>query len=162
MAFMTAIQLGHRVASITSETRRANDAEYILRQRAGKPLPSHPSLSLLRDIPKDRNGDAKTTHGWVQMCVNQRKLCITVRGYCGLIPGDAQEGDLSCIAFGTKTPCILRKTGTERHYRALGQAFFVSTRAEEGSVYPSRLGSGPYSHENWLKWGLEDQEILLC
>lgn len=162
MAFMQAMLLGADSITVEDHTRMANNAEYILRLRRGKPLPSHPSLDLLRSISEDHHGDATATHQWIQTGVRNRRLCLTARGYCGVVPGIAQEGDLSCIVFGTKSPSIIRQTGSDRHYKVLGQGFFVSTRQEKGWPFPDRLGSGRGSHEDWLDWNLEEQEFLLC
>ncbi|PQE28157.1 heterokaryon incompatibility protein [Rutstroemia sp. NJR-2017a BBW] len=38
-----------------------------------------------------------------------RKPFVSHRGYCGLVPEDAEEGDCICVLFGCDVPVILRK-----------------------------------------------------
>ncbi|PVH83087.1 hypothetical protein DL98DRAFT_120388 [Cadophora sp. DSE1049] len=50
-----------------------------------------------------------------------RKFFVTRRGFMGLAPTSAQEGDLVTILFGGNIPFILRSEG--QHYRMLGQTY---------------------------------------
>lgn len=163
MAFLQAIELCMWDRAVELYMSTANFAEYILRLRNGKPLPSHPSFDVLRGYSKDYHGDVTLTHRLVQNCVARRRLAMTARGYCGVVPPVVQEGDVCCIIFGTKSPYIIRPTGHEGHNKILGEASLASThKLEERLSFPHRVGSGPYSHEDWLEWNLEEQEILLC
>ncbi|ROW10126.1 hypothetical protein VMCG_02097 [Cytospora schulzeri] len=162
LAFLTAIQFGTHVWGADYNACIANDAEYVVRLQDGRPLPSHPSLEFFRGASEEHHGDYTITHNWVQRCLAGHRLCITSRGYCGVVPAAAQEGDVCSIVFGTKSPSIIRQTGAEGFFQLLGEAFFVSTRVPEDGIYPSRVASGGNSHEDWLEWNLQEQEILLC
>lgn len=160
LAFLQAIQLGAPNLAVKYHEKIANNADYLLRLQTGKPLPLHPSLEFVRRVSKD--GDATVTHARVRGKIRQRRLVITARGYYGVMPSAAQEGDICCIISGVRNPCIIRKTDREGHYKVLGEAFFVSTRLPEGEYLPCGFGSGPARNEDWLEWNLRVQEILLC
>lgn len=160
LAFLQAILLGAPNLAVKYHTKIANNAKYLLLLRNGKPLPPHPGLEYFSRVSKD--GDATITHARVQAGLHNRRLVITARGYYGVVPSAAQEGDICCIISGVRNPCIIRKTDREGHYKVLGEAFFVSTRLPEGEHLPYGFGSGPSRNEDWLEWNLEAQEILLC
>ncbi|KAJ9667864.1 hypothetical protein H2201_002050 [Coniosporium apollinis] len=44
-----------------------------------------------------------------------RKFCVTERGYAGLIPSQAQPGDLVYVLYGVPVPLILRKSPTREN-----------------------------------------------
>lgn len=160
LAFFQATQLGSPNLSVEYHIKIANNADYLLRLQNGKPLPSHTSLECFKRASKD--GDATVTHDRVLGNIDGCRLVITARGYYGVVPSAAQEGDICCIISGVRNPCIIRKTGREGYYKVLGEAFFVSTRLPEGEHLPCGFGSGPSRNEDWLEWNLEAQEILLC
>ena len=52
-----------------------------------------------------------------------RAMFITRRGYSGLAPWNAQEGDLVCILKGGKTPFLLRLSPAGSVYQVVGEAY---------------------------------------
>lgn len=95
--------------------------------------------------------------------IHNRKFVVTTRGYFGLVPGVAAQGDLCSIVFGTATPFILRKTNLSGHYKLLGESHFVSAgETAEDDPIPYSLGCGARSREDWLEWDVDEQEIFLC
>jgi hypothetical protein len=45
------------------------------------------------------------------LCAKWRRVCVTRRGYLGMVPAGTREGDLVAIVSGTKTPFVLRRDG---------------------------------------------------
>jgi hypothetical protein len=63
------------------------------------------------------------------------KFIVAERGYMGLAPAIAREGDLCDIIFGCQTPCILQRTNQEQSYSLLGAKFLlVSSRMKAKEV----------------------------
>jgi hypothetical protein len=50
--------------------------------------------------------------------LNRRAVFISEKGYVGLVPEYALEGDMVCVLFGSKVPVVLRKEGDG--YRFIG------------------------------------------
>lgn len=46
--------------------------------------------------------------------INKAVPCTTAKGYIGLIPGSAKQGDLICILHGSKSPFVLRKIKSQK------------------------------------------------
>jgi len=78
-----------------------------------------------------------------------RRLILTDDGYYGLAPQITKQGDVCCIIYGVGVPFILRKTEKEHHYKLVGESFILGIM--EGQAL-----------ENMEKWGLKEQDIILC
>jgi hypothetical protein len=74
-------------------------------------------------------------HEIVRDCTKERRFMVTQRGYMGLAPAIAQEGDLCSIIFGCQTPSLIRPTAVESRYTFLGNAYVLGSRftADEDS-----------------------------
>jgi hypothetical protein len=106
-------------------------------------------------------------HGFVQTCIDGKRIMITERGSLGLTPPITQEGDFCAIIFGCTAPCVLRKTtigSFENHFQYVGSCFLLGHQTWEAvtgeQVYRDILGS-EYS-KDWIDWGIEEQDIYLC
>jgi hypothetical protein len=55
-------------------------------------------------------------------CAHRSFFC-TQRGYMGLAPWNAQQGDLVCVLKGGRTPFLLRLMPGVGQYRLVGEAF---------------------------------------
>ena len=55
-------------------------------------------------------------------CISERKLCVTRKGYVGLVPDDATEGDVICVVVGGDVPFVLRRCDDDV-YRLLGDCY---------------------------------------
>lgn len=109
------------------------------------------------------DGDARKVHFVVARNVLNRKFVVTKRGLFGLAPGVVAEGDLYSVLFGADTPFILRTTDHKGCYRLLGEGSLVSSHdTERHDPLPYRMGSGIRTREDWLEWGLEEEDISLC
>ena len=53
--------------------------------------------------------------------ISGAKLCVTGRGYTGLIPQNAMAGDEICLFHGGKVPFVVRKT--ESGHRLIGECY---------------------------------------
>ena len=82
--------------------------------------------------------------------IHNRRLAITRRGLYCLVPGVAEEGDMTCILYGTMTPFILRKPAVAGLCRLLGEAFITSS---DDTDYDDC--------SEWLDLGLEEQDITI-
>lgn len=101
----------------------------------------------------------------IQKLVHDRRVAVTVRGYYCLVPGVTRVKDSCAVIFGTATPFILRGTEGLNHYKLVGDAFMTSTQAVDmaaGDTLPYRVGRGYDANEDWLNWGLREQDIWLC
>ncbi|KAL1869399.1 hypothetical protein Daus18300_005611 [Diaporthe australafricana] len=122
---------------------------------------NEPKLRFHQD--RLEHGDDQKVIRVMASSIFNRKFVVTKRGYFGLVPGVAVQGDLCSIVFGTKTPFILRKTNLSGHYKLLGLSYFVSaSETAEDDPVPNRLGSGFWPHEDWWEWDVDEQDILLC
>ena len=108
------------------------------------------------------NGDARKVHFVVARNVLNRKFVVTKRGFFGLAPGVAAEGDLYSVLFGADTPFVLRTTDHKEYYRLVGEGSLVSSQdTEKHYSLPYRMGSGTNAREDWTEWGLREEDILL-
>ncbi len=57
-----------------------------------------------------------------------RAMFVTSKGFIGLAPWNAQQGDVVSVLFGTCTPFILRKTTGEEKYALVGEAYVYGMR----------------------------------
>lgn len=94
---------------------------------------------------------------------HNRRFILTCRSYMGLAPLPAREGDMVGIIFRCKTPCILRKTGQEKHYMYLGATAILGKECsdvEGGAMYCTMLGEE--ESKDWVDSGVEEVDIRLC
>ncbi|KAK8000503.1 hypothetical protein PG990_013103 [Apiospora arundinis] len=104
--------------------------------------------------------DAKSFHKMRMEDVNNRRFIVSSRGYYGLAPKAAQEGDFCCIIFGTRSPFIVRRTNTAGHYKLVGSVLILSKELDHNG-YPGVLGSHDKC-KDWAEWGLKEEDIFLC
>lgn len=57
--------------------------------------------------------------------VRGRRLCVTEKGFIGLVPDIVDIGDVVCNISGATAPFILRKDGEVDHYVLIGDAFIL-------------------------------------
>ena len=103
-------------------------------------------------------------HGLIKDRTHYMRFLVTSRGYMGLAPAVAREGDMHGIIFGCEYACILRPTEEPSHYRFLGSAFVLGSTFNQADItgmegFWSRLGD-EYSKE-WVNWDVEEQDIYL-
>ncbi|KAF2105533.1 hypothetical protein BDV96DRAFT_608170 [Lophiotrema nucula] len=55
-------------------------------------------------------------------CAN-RAMFVTSKGYLGLAPGNAQEGDIVCVLLGGCTPYLLRPIAGSKQFTFVGEAY---------------------------------------
>jgi hypothetical protein len=104
------------------------------------------------------DGDANFAHGAFRERLSGRKVVLTERGYFGLAPNIAQEGDLCAIIFGTRTPFLLRKDEPSGGYKILGEMYVES---KSGGLL-GREDEDPFlGSKDWIYWGLKEQDLIL-
>jgi hypothetical protein len=59
----------------------------------------------------------------LKMACYGRSFAFTENGYYALGPMITRPGNLCCVIFGAKVPYIIQKTGTEGHYKLVGEAY---------------------------------------
>ncbi|UPX12598.1 uncharacterized protein EKO05_0003140 [Ascochyta rabiei] len=101
---------------------------------------------------------------WIKAHVHSKRLFLTERGYMGLSPAVAQEGDMCGIIFGCTLPCILRKTSQEHHFKFIGPCSILGQQ-----TYVTLDGYTNYGHilgsddsKDWVDWDIGEQDIYLC
>ncbi|GLA76942.1 hypothetical protein AtubIFM55763_008820 [Aspergillus tubingensis] len=57
----------------------------------------------------------------ITRATSYRRMMISSKGYIGLVPAKAQEGDHICVLYGCSVPVILRKKGD--HYVLIGESY---------------------------------------
>jgi hypothetical protein len=105
-------------------------------------------------------GSAEYFHEMRMEDVHNKSFIVLNRGYYGLAPNAVKEGDVCCIIFGTRSPFILRRTNRAGHYKLVGSVLILSKEPDHNG-YPDILGRGE-DCEDWVKWGLEEENIFLC
>lgn len=125
-----------------------------------------PKFAAVRGILD--HGHARNNLLNISSTVTNRKFAVTKRGLFGLVPSAAAEGDLYSVLFGADTPFVLRATSLEGHYKLVGEGSLVSSQ-DPRDDYPGeqgpflyRVGSGIYAREDWIEWGLDEEDISLC
>lgn len=106
------------------------------------------------------NDSAEYFHKLRMEDVHNKSFLVSDRGYYGLAPSVVKEGDICCIIFGTRSPFILRRTDREGYYKLVGSVLILSKDLDYNG-YPGALGTDEKS-EDWVEWGLEEQNIVLC
>ena len=56
----------------------------------------------------------KTTRWWLHAAISTRRFFVSAKGYIGLIPDEAAEGDLICILNGGAVPYVLQRSPSEK------------------------------------------------
>jgi hypothetical protein len=89
---------------------------------ASKSQIDHSHIQALED--KVADGDPQLCEIEMAAPLINRRFIVTQKGYYGLAPPTAREGDSCCVIFGTKTPFIVRPVaGLPNHYKFIGEAY---------------------------------------
>ncbi|KAF1915577.1 hypothetical protein BDU57DRAFT_518621 [Ampelomyces quisqualis] len=160
-------QLNVFITALTAATREAEIVDWLRSQAAYYQAirEKHGDLGDL-EAPNwlAKDGTIDLFHHTVKGYTHNRKLILTKRGYIGLAPAVAQEGDLCGILFGCTTPCILRVSRTANSYKYLGAAYVVGRyhwQTTDGRVVFSEI-LGAKDSKEWMLWGIAEQDITLC
>lgn len=169
-AFLEALSSGLTPASLDAEGQRAEENAFLRRLDRDAPDAGEGDSTSSQDPGEDElddeldyTGDLIKAH--MEGYIHRRRVAVTRRGYYCLVSDQAQEGDTCAIIFGTAGPFILRSAGEQDHYKVVGEAFFVTCSRlgdNDAGEYINRVGSGINANEDWLDWGLEEQDIFLC
>ena len=62
---------------------------------------------------------------------------MTRKGFVGLVPGDAAEGDVICVFIGVKVPFVLRED--EDGYQLLGDCYVHGIMEGEALEMPDSI-----------------------
>lgn len=104
--------------------------------------------------------DVDIVENYIRRKAVNRKFVTTDRGYYGLSPAIARQGDLCCIIYGTRSPLLIRKTSRESHYQLVGEVYMCSKRKNERGDL-RRLGYTE-EYQDWLDWDLPEEDICIC
>ncbi|EAT87824.1 hypothetical protein HBI56_118160 [Parastagonospora nodorum] len=100
----------------------------------------------------------------VRSRVHNRRIVLTQRGYLGLAPLPAREGDSCALIFGCAKPCLLRKAEQDLSYQLIGATTLIGKdwyEEEDGGVsFMDTLGED--DSREWVDWDVEEQDIYLC
>jgi hypothetical protein len=94
-----------------------------------------------------------------------RRFLVSDRGYFGFGPGLVEKGDLCCIIFGAKTPFILRCTEVPGQFKLVGEAHIISKQVFTLNTDPEYVGFfmlGREETKDWVKWDIQEQDIIIC
>lgn len=70
-----------------------------------------------------------------------RAMFVTSKGFIGLTPWNAQQGDVVSVLFGGCTPFILRKVPRRDQYSLVGEAYVY--RIMGGELFTGRMMRHP-------------------
>lgn len=167
----SAYPLAHRLnifmSVLTAGTREGDHREWLRSKAAyyhavlgrGRALEAHEVPSWL-----PRPGTIDLFNNTVKGYTHGRKIIVTKRGYMGLAPAIARQGDLCGILFGCTTPSILRPTNREDHFKYLGATYILGKAhffAPNGQAIFLEILGGVDS-KDWMEWDVEEQDIYLC
>lgn len=125
---------------------------------AARPAPAklgldyHTWLEHLNDMPllcsraasilpvpsrQDRTLELSTWMTAMAQCAEGRRLCITNRGYMGMVPPRCEPTDVVCIILGAETPYIIRRSGdNDTSYELVGECYMHGMMDGEMMVEP--------------------------
>jgi hypothetical protein len=61
------------------------------------------------------------------------KVCITNKGYVGIVPGRARKGDLVTVFYGSAVPFIVEKKDDSGFYRLIGEGYIHGIMHKDSS-----------------------------
>lgn len=112
--------------------------------------------------------EAAPFHGFISAATSGKRFFVTQRGYVGLAPAVAREGDSCAIIFGCCSACILRKEDAKDGHIYLGSAVIAGTNEYNLNIWdPDVEGLGFISclgvedSKEWIEWDIEEQVIRL-
>jgi hypothetical protein len=70
-----------------------------------------------------------------------RAMFVTEKGFIGLAPWNAKEGDVVSVLFGGNTPFLLRKTFSEETYTLVGEAYVYGIMG--GELFSGEMEHAP-------------------
>ncbi len=80
--------------------------------------------------------------------VRTRRLMVTLDGFIGLVPTDAQQGDVVCLLLGCNVPMVLRAV-EDRQYKVVGGCYLHGVMEGEAM--------------EWLREGRSHvEDVVLC
>ncbi|KAK3366187.1 heterokaryon incompatibility protein-domain-containing protein [Lasiosphaeria ovina] len=92
-----------------------------------------------------------------------RRIVATERGYFGMAPLTAREGDVCAVVFGARTPLVLRETDTQGRYKVVGEVWIPGRTVAKNYVGMEVMYVlGRDGSKDWVALGLDEEEILLC
>jgi hypothetical protein len=71
--------------------------------RADEPA-ADDKMDLIKNLATYRRSRLGLTRGGMR-----RRFCVSEKGYVGLVPPFAREGDIICVVLGVQTPLVFRK-----------------------------------------------------
>ncbi|KAH8899094.1 HET-domain-containing protein [Thozetella sp. PMI_491] len=151
-----AISSGSSTGSSWSSWKR-NRAAFMLRVlKSYRGQPGPVDVSQLEQ--EAQGGNARVFTRTVREVMHNRRLVVTQRGYFALASTVVRTGDMFAIVFGAPQPFALRyvKNG---QYKMLGQCFVPGQECGRACDAP---GNGVGRKWEWVNWGLQEQDIVLC
>lgn len=108
-------------------------------------------------IKSDIPANVSEVHDTMLYTAHNRRLIVTDRGHFGLAPFTTRADDAVYVIIGAKMAFVLRGTGRDHHYRFVGDTFILS-KAEPENHHRFK----PIGFDDWVNWGLKEEDIYLC
>jgi hypothetical protein len=105
------------------------------------------NVSALEELAQ--SGDSWAFASATMTWTSGRRFIVTNIGRYGLAPYITKEGDVCCVLYGMQVPVILRRVNKQCKYKLIGEAFILGLM--QGQAV-----------QNMEKWGLSEQEFVLC
>ncbi|KAL1862573.1 hypothetical protein Daus18300_008533 [Diaporthe australafricana] len=151
LAFLVALNMDNGQGDLEEHYRSQCDFARLLESDQ----PSCPAHAYLQDPA------ARQVSKFANYMSSNRRFVLLGRGYNGIAPNMAREGDLCAMIFGTRTPFILRMVpGEQAQYRVIGSAYVQSKECHLDSESPCFL-SEHEDCDDWKDWGLQTEDITL-
>ena len=100
-----------------------------IEEQARSPAEGRPPLDFDEEELIALSGSATKYIKSISSCISGRKLCVTRKGYIGLVSEDAIEGDTICVFVGADVPFVLRRC--DDRYKLLGDCYIHGIMNEE-------------------------------
>ncbi|CAH0003277.1 unnamed protein product [Clonostachys byssicola] len=120
--------LGGRLGSITKADCHAQFLQWI------EPSASFSTRDGKRSDSLAKGPDRSLFYASIRPRCFNRSLLITAKGYIGLGPLDAEEGDIISILHGVTVPLVLRKQNKAKYHSFVGETYIHGIMHGEGAA----------------------------
>lgn len=110
----------------------------------------------------DVTADLAQVHENIRIFTHNRRFIVTDRGYYGLAPYMTRIGDPVYAISGAKMVYILRETQRDHQYRLVGDCYMLSKAERENSWTGLGCLGNREKYNDWVSWGLEEEDVYLC
>ncbi|RMZ72001.1 heterokaryon incompatibility [Pyrenophora seminiperda CCB06] len=87
---------------------------------------AHKQMDEMSELSQELIKAYLQTAGSFLALIPDAALCVTDRGYIGIVPGATEPNDKVVLLFGSKVPFVLRQCGGHGQYKLIGECYVHS------------------------------------